>query len=174
MTNAEAPQDTDDNAAEPDAQDVGPAANELKNLLAERDKFRDAALRARADFENYQKRVARDLESERKFAAQPLIVDLLPIIDNLQRALDSAGADGGSIVAGVQLVQKSLLAALEKHGIKPIIPGDEPFDPNQHEAVMQQPVANKPPMTVVQTVRSGYRLHDRVIRPAQVIVSSAP
>lgn len=148
----------------------------VESLIAERDKYLEMARRVRADFDNYQKRVARDMQTERQYAAQPLIAALLPVVDNLDRALESAsaqkGSDGG-IIEGVSLVRKQLQDAFEKHGVRAIAPEGDPFDPNVHEAVMQVPTNAQAPMTVIRTVQTGYMLHDRVIRPAQVIVAAA-
>ena len=157
----------------------GATAPELstEQLAAERDKYLEMAQRARADLENYQKRAVRDLQNERKYAVQPLATDLLPVLDNLDRALAAAQKHeqaSSGLVEGVQLVQKQLLDAFAKHGIEGVDPIDEPFDPNFHEAVSQQPTAERPPMSVLMTLQKGYKLHDRVIRPAQVIVASAP
>jgi len=153
-----------------------PASGELAALAAERDKYLDLARRTRADFENYQTRARRDMEAERRYAASALVAELLPVMDNLERALDSAkraNADP-TLVEGVQIVSRQFADTLAKHGVAPIKPQHEPFDPNLHQAVMQQPSADFPTMTVLMTVETGYKLHDRVIRPAKVIVSSAP
>lgn len=145
--------------------------------LAERDKYLEMARRARADFDNYQKRMARDLQQERKYAAQSLVADMLPVLENLQRAVDAskgAAESGGKLLEGITLVQRQWLDVFQKHGVNPIEPTGEMFDPNLHEAVMQQPSADHPPMTVLNTVRIGYQYHDRVVRPAQVIVARTP
>lgn len=154
--------------------DVG-SIDQTKAIEAERDKYLELARRTQAEFENYQKRVRRDLESERRYAAQPVITDLLPALDNLERALQSAANDAGAakLVEGIKLVHKQWLDTLAKHGVTPIDAVGQPFDPNMHEAIMQQPAANVAPMTVLQTVRTGYQLHERILRPAQVIVSAA-
>lgn len=152
------------------------AGAHLEGLIAERDRFKELALRARAEFENFQKRSNRDLQVERQYAVQPLAADLLPVLDNLDRAIDSARGkdDAKGIVEGIELVRKQFFDAFVKHGIERIAPTDAPFDPNFHQAVLQVPTAEKPPMTVLQTLQTGYRLKDRVIRPAQVMVATAP
>lgn len=146
--------------------------SELELAIADRDRYKELALRGRADFDNYQKRAARDLDTERKYAARGVITDLLPVMDNLDRALASAesNAEAGGIVEGIKIMRKQFFDVLRKHGVEPIFAVDEPFDPHLHEAVMQQPHPDKPPMNVVQTVQMGYRMHDRILRPAQVIV----
>jgi molecular chaperone GrpE len=140
----------------------------------ERERFRDLAVRTRADFENYQKRQQRDLAQERLYAHMPLSLDLLTALDNIDRALAESRKAGetGPLSQGVALVQAQLLDALRRHGITPIQAQGKPFDPNQHEAVMQQPSAELPPMTVLQVLENGYTIHDRVLRPARVIVSA--
>lgn len=127
-----------------------------------------------ADFENYQKRAARERDAERKYAAAPLARDLLPALDNLQRAMDAAKQVGesGPLVQGVAATQAQLVQLLGRHGITPIEAQDQPFDPNKHEAVMQRPSADHPPGTVVQVLQGGYQIHDRILRPASVVVSS--
>lgn len=141
----------------------------------ERDRFRDQALRARADFENYQKRQQRELAQERLYAHLPLAKDLLAALDNLDRALAESHKAGetGPLAKGVALVQSQLLDALRRHGITLIPALDQPFDPNLHEAVLQQPSKVKPPMTVLQVLENGYMIHERVLRPARVMVSAA-
>lgn len=174
--------DQDPNTTGPDAEaDAGAGKDrarveDVETLIAERDKYLEMARRARADFDNFQKRAARDLQTERQYAAQPFLADLLPVLDNLDRAIDSAKESeaGSGILAGVEMVRKQLRDALEKNGVRMIRPDGEHFDPNVHEAVMQQPSADHPPMTVLQTLQAGYMLRERVIRPAQVIVSQAP
>jgi molecular chaperone GrpE len=128
-----------------------------------------------ADFENYQKRAARDRESERKHSIAPLARDLLPALDNLQRAMDAARQVGesGPLVQGVAATQVQIVQILGRYGITPIEAQDQPFDPNRHEAVMQKPSADHPPGTVVQVLQGGFMIHDRVLRPASVVVSAA-
>jgi molecular chaperone GrpE len=171
-----------------EAQQVGndqvtPEAGEVAALRARveaaekaRDEFQDLALRTRADFENYQKRNQRDLANERMYAQTPLAGDLLPALDNLDRALAAArqAGDNGALVQGVALVQNQLLDILRRHGITRIDAQGKPFDPNLHQAVLQQPSAEVSPGTVLQVLEQGYTIHERVLRPARVIVSTAP
>ena len=141
-----------------------------------RDENLDLARRTRAEFENYQKRFARDLAEERRYAHRPFAFDLLPVLDNLERALVAAeqAGDKGPLAQGVQLAHAQFLDALKRHGITRVDADGKPFDPNQHEAVMQQPSAEHPPLTVLRVLEQGYLLHDRVLRPARVIVAAAP
>jgi molecular chaperone GrpE len=164
--------------ASPDGKDAKSYApsGDLEALVAERDKYLELARRTRADFENYQTRVRRDMEAERRYAASSLVAELLPVMDNLERALESAkkANENPTLVEGIEIVRRQFADTLAKNGVVAVKPQNEPFDPNQHQAVMQQPSAEHPPMTVLFTVETGYKLHDRVIRPAKVIVSSAP
>ena len=122
--------------------------------------------------ENYQKRAQRDLAQERRYAHGPLAHDLLPIFDNFERALAAARQAGetGPLVQGVTMVQSQILDILKRHGITRIEALGQPFDPNLHEAVSQQP-SNEKPNTVLQVLENGFMIHDRVLRPARVIVS---
>ena len=148
----------------------------LRKLAAERDQYLDIAQRARAEFENYQKRSQKDREQERKYAYTPLIYDLLPVFDNLERTLQAAqqGGERGTLVQGVAMVQNQFLEQLKRHGITSIDAQGKPFDPNLHQAVMQQPCAEHEPSTVIQVLEQGFLNHDRVLRPAKVIVSTRP
>jgi molecular chaperone GrpE len=128
-------------------------------------------LRAAADFENWKKRAAREREDTVKFGTERLIKDVLPVIDNLERALAAAGSDPKTLLEGVRLVVKQFGEALAKHGVKSFSAVGQPFDPNLHEALMQQP-SELPANTVVTELVKGYTLHDRLVRPAAVVVST--
>lgn len=148
----------------------------LEKAEVERDQYLALVKTTRADFENYQKRVKRDQAEERKYATTGLAGDLLPTLDNLERAIQAArkAGDEGPLVQGVAMVQTMLLDVLRRHGITRIEAQGQPFDPNLHQAVVQQPTAEMPPQTVAAVLEQGYRLHDRVLRPAQVAVAVAP
>jgi molecular chaperone GrpE len=148
----------------------------LKTAEKQRDEYLELVKQTRADFENYQKRAQRDLASERRYAQAPLAGDLLPALDNLERAIAAAeqAGDKGSLAQGVALVRNQILDVLRRHGVTPIDALKKPFDPNLHQAVMQQPTAGLPANTVVQVLEQGYQLHDRVLRPARVAVSVVP
>jgi molecular chaperone GrpE len=141
-----------------------------------RDEYLSLVKQTRAEFENYQKRSARDLASERRYAQAPLAGDLLGALDNLERAIAAGNQAGetGPLVQGVVLVQSQLLDVLRRHGVTRIDAQGKPFDPNLHQAVMQQPSAEVPPGTVLQVLEPGYMLHERVLRPARVVVSMTP
>jgi molecular chaperone GrpE len=146
----------------------------LRKQAGERDEFRDLALRTRAEFENYQKRNQKDREQERRYWYTPFALDLLPVFDNLDRTLTAARQAGetGALVQGVGMVQGQLMEMLKRHGITRIDADGKHFDPNLHQAVMQQPSADHEPGTILQVLEQGFMNHDRVLRPAKVIVSS--
>jgi len=146
----------------------------LRTKAVERDQFLGLLQRTRADFENYQKRSQREVQQERRYANQSLAADLLPALDNLERATEAAKQAGetGPLVQGVAMVQAQLLDVLRRHGITRIEALGQPFDPNLHQAVMQQPTADQPPNTVVNVLEHGFMIHDRVLRPARVVVSA--
>jgi molecular chaperone GrpE len=160
-------------AFEPAADDAESLAARALNAEQERDAYRSLAQRLQADFENYQKRLARELADERRYAIAPLVLDLLPTLDNLERALNQAQNEGDrpALIQGVSMVRSQLLESLARHGVIPIDTLGQPFDPNLHEAILQQPREGVAPGTVVEVLESGYRLHDRVLRPTKVIVA---
>lgn len=147
----------------------------LKEKLAKSEQQRDELLRALADYDNSRKRAARDLEVERKFAHGKLAADLLPALDNLERALAAAkqAGDPGALVQGVVATQSQLLDVLKRHGVTMIESQGRPFDPNVHQAVQMMPSNDQPPNTVLQVLQQGFMIHDRVLRPATVVVSVA-
>jgi molecular chaperone GrpE len=130
-----------------------------------------------ADFDNARKRLAQDAARERKYAAEPIVKDLLGPLDNLDRTLAAAkkAGDNGPLVQGVAATAAQILEALKRHGVTviPAAPGT-PFDPNVHQAVTQQPARDVPPGGVASVVEKGFLLHDRVLRPAAVIVAADP
>jgi molecular chaperone GrpE len=130
-------------------------------------------LRAAADLENYKKRAQREKEELQKFGNERLLKDLLPVLDNLDRALAAAPA-GDPLVSGVTLVRTAFEQVLSRYGVKGFSALGQPFDPTQHEALMQVPTAEKPPGTVVVEHARGFTLHDRLVRPALVGVAVAP
>ncbi len=146
-------------------------------LEAELNAARQEALRACAELENYRKRVRREMDDERRYASFSLLRDLLPVVDNLTRALDAAEkspADAASLTAGVRMVAQELQSVLERHNCKRIVAQGQPFDTSVHAAIGQVPSLEHPAGTVVQVAVDGYQLHDRVIRPAQVLISAPP
>ena len=146
----------------------------LQAALTERDAFLQKWLLAVADLDNYRRRVQKESELDRRFAALPLARDLLPALDNLRRALDSAknGDDVNQLAQGVQMVSKQFDDILARHSVVPINAVGQPFDPNLHQALQQRPAPDKPPMTVLAECERGYTMHERVVRPTTVIVSA--
>jgi molecular chaperone GrpE len=133
----------------------------------------DRLLRATADLENYKKRAAREREEVQKFGVEKVLKDLLPVMDGLDRALAAAAADD-PLVAGVRLVRASFEQALAKHGVVGFSALGQRFDPTLHEALMQIPTGDKPAGTVVLEHARGFKLHERLIRPAMVGVAIEP
>jgi molecular chaperone GrpE len=133
----------------------------------------DRHLRAVADLENYKKRAARERDEMQKFAVERLVKDLLPVVDNLDRALAAAPPDD-PLSGGVKLVLKVLEESLGKHGVKSFRALGQPFDPRQHEAIMSMPTAEAAPGTVVSEHGRGFTLNERLVRPALVVVAAPP
>jgi molecular chaperone GrpE len=131
----------------------------------------DRFLRERAELENFKKRMQRERADALRFACEPLIRELLPVVDNLERALEHGTGNGESVLEGVRLVLKSLLDVLERHGVKRIEAVGQAFDPTRHEAMLQVESAEHEPNRVVAQHHTGYLLHDRLLRPALVTVS---
>ena len=133
-------------------------------------------LRERAELENFKRRMQRDKSEALRFANEPLVRDLLPVVDNLERAIAHAqgGGNGQPLSEGVQLVLRAFLDVLEKHGVTRVSATGEPFDPTRHEAVAQVETEDLPPNSVAEEHTPGYSLHNRLLRAAMVSVSKAP
>lgn len=166
-------------AGEPAAtpEDTPPAAEgpSLEQQVAE---LKDRLLRALADVENTRRRSEREIEETRKYAASNFAKDLLSVPDNLRRALDSIGDDlreghesVRNLVLGIEMVEKELLGAFERHGIAKIDPLGQKFDHNFHQAMYEVPTADQPAGTVVEVLQPGYVMRDRLLRPAMVAVA---
>jgi molecular chaperone GrpE len=153
-------------AAETDA----PLAEKLAAELAE---LKDQHLRTAAELENVRRRAARDVESAHRYGTERFARELLTVADSMEMGLQSIPDDqaGGPVAEGFRATLKQLEQCLAKFGIVAIDPLDEPFDPEEHEAIATQPVADQPPGKVLMVVQKGYRIHDRLLRPARVIVS---
>ena len=136
----------------------------------------ERTLRAQAELENYRKRTRREMEDERRYAVLPLVRDLLPIVDNLQRAVEAAelSQQGDGLLAGVKMVADQFGAILAQHQCVRIDTVGAPFDPNLHQAIAQEPSEQHPAGAITRTAQAGYKLYDRVIRPAQVFISTGP
>jgi molecular chaperone GrpE len=155
---------------------VIPGDDAAEKLRAELEQAKDRALRLQAELDNYRKRASRELEDRLKYADMAILRELLPVVDNIQRAVEHAGnsSDPANLLEGFKMVGTQLETVLQKHGCKKIEALHTPFDPNLHHAISQMPSAKYPPNTVLLVSQDGYQLHDRVVRPSQVIVSVAP
>jgi molecular chaperone GrpE len=143
----------------------------LVALEAERDEYLDLLQRVKADYENYRKRAARDQERLIAHAHERLVRELLPVLDDLERTLEAAERhEEAALFDGVRLVERSLRKALEKEGLVEIAT-DGPFDPHVHEAMLTQPQEGAETGSVLDVVQRGYRIGDRIVRPARVIVA---
>jgi molecular chaperone GrpE len=155
-------------APDPEPEPEDPAAR----VQRERDEYLDLAQRTRAELENFRKRAAREAALAGERAKANLIRELLPVVDNLERALATANPEEGHLAQGVSMVHSELVATLERNGITAFDPAGEPFDPTFHEALSTRPSENGESGLVVDVVERGYRAGDAVIRPARVIVSA--
>ena len=153
---------------------------DLETKLQEKEKeakeLFDRLLRLSAEMENFKKRVEKEKVESYKFANENLLKDLLPILDNLERALEHGqeAENAKALLEGVDMVLKGFISILEKYGVTRIEALGAEFDPNQHEAVMVQEDTSQPPGVVISQLQKGYRLHDRLVRPAMVVVSKKP
>ncbi len=156
-----------------DAIDNGEAFDELMSIRAELDESKDRVLRLAAELENYRKRVTRQREDDLRYANAQLIRDMLPVLDNMQRAIEAAekSNESESLLQGFQMVVQLMQGVLKQHHCETIEALHKPFDPHLHQAVCQQVSEEFPAGTVLVVVQDGYKLHDRVVRPSQVIVS---
>jgi molecular chaperone GrpE len=152
-------------------------SEELATMRAERDEMKDRFMRALADAENARKRGDRDRREAEQYGSTRLARDLLPVYDNLRRALDSVPEElrvgAAALTEGVELTLRELTNVMTKHGVKPISPSiGDLFDPQQHQGMFEAPVAGTKAGQIIQVMTEGFMLHDRLLRPAQVGVSS--
>ena len=143
----------------------------LARAERERDEYLDLARRSQADFENYRKRAAREAAAAGERAKSGLVRELLPIVDNLERALASAEDGEQHLAEGVRLVHSELIAVLERNGVKQFDPAGDRFDPTEHEALSMRAEDGAEPGVVLDVVEKGYRANGSVLRPARVVVS---
>jgi len=158
--------------AEPKAEQPAREEDPLTAAQRERDEYLDLAKRAQADFENYRKRAAKDIAAAGGRARAGLIRELLPVVDNLERALTSAPSEGDGFAEGVRLVLVDLQGVLQRAGVEAIDAKGEQFDPNVHEALTTREEQGVDSGVVLDVVERGYRSADQVIRPARVIVAA--
>ena len=154
------------------------AAETIAELEAKQKDTYDRYVRSVAELDNYRKRTRKEIDDARTDAQSRVLREMLPVIDNLERALSAAGAaeatDGHGIIDGVRLVFRQFAQALERCNVTPVVAKGAPFDPTQHEAVSQIETAETPPGSVVDVLQTGYRIGDRLLRPALVVVAKAP
>lgn len=164
-------------AADPDSEAEGAEPDDAPvDLEAELEAAKDAALRAQADAMNVQRRAEQEVEKARKFALERFCGDLLSVVDNLERALESSGDEQGSaaLAEGVELTRKGFMDVLSKYGVETIDPQGEPFDPETAQAMSMVEQPDVEPNSVVAVMQKGYLLNGRLLRPAMVMVSKAP
>jgi molecular chaperone GrpE len=175
------PEVTEAEAAAPDeeaAAEVQQDLDELQAKAAERDEFLALAQRTQADFENFRKRAMREQSLAEQRGVEKVVKELLPALDNLERAIAAAEAQESvpptqhHLSEGIRLVHSELLAAMGRVGVEGYSPKGEQFDPNVHEAMLQQPVEGAETGTIVDVYQTGYRIADMVIRPARVVVAA--
>jgi len=172
-------QPVDSSSTAPEASSAGesPDVVPLKDattLAQELDAANDRVLRAQAELENFRKRARRELDDQRRYANLPLLGDMLPVLDNLNRAVEAAEQTDATsgLLEGVKMVSAQMLTVLEQHGCRPIEALGVAFDPNLHEAIGKEPSESSPEGVVTRVTRVGYQLHDRVVRPPQVLISA--
>ena len=149
---------------------------ELKAAQEQYQETYDRLLRLSAEFDNYKKRTSREMRDVVRYANEKILKELLLVVDNLERAIDSANQDnasGDSLVQGVDLTLNEVLKILKRYDVQAVKAIGEPFDPAFHQAMMQQEADDTPANTVIQEMQKGYVMHDRLLRPAMVVVSKA-
>lgn len=174
MADAEEPEllEEDGGAVEPSTLDEMKA--KLEEALQKAEQQKDLVLRSQAELQNVRRRAERDVEHAHKFGMEKITQELLPVVDNLERALEAAGEDNDFVKAlreGVELTLSMFLKALAKFQIEPVNPEGEPFDPSLHQAVSMVEQSQVEPNTVVSVMQKGYTLHGRIVRPAMVVVA---
>lgn len=172
-------EDAEAEAYADDMAEIEPEALELDELRADRDAYKDRFMRALADAENARKRSDKDRREAEQYGGSKLARDILPVFDNLKRALDAATDEqreiSAALIEGVELTMRELVNVFTKHGVEVIAPqvGDR-FDPQLHQAMFEAPVPGTKAGEIIQVATEGFLLHDRLLRPAQVGVSSTP
>lgn len=157
------------------ADDDTDAKDAQHDLQAQLEQQQDRLLRLQAEMQNLRQRTAREITDERRYGPLPIMRDILPVLDSIDRAIEAAekDTDAESLLEGFRMVRQQLLGVLSQHQCEEIEAEGQQFDPEQHEAILQQP-SDEPAGTVAMVTQKGYRLHDRVVRAPQVIVSSGP
>lgn len=172
----EAPE-TEANAADGQAEDsVESLKSKVATLSDAMDAAKEQVLRFQAEAQNARRRAEQDIEKAHKFGQEKLVVDLLPVVDNLERALENLDMDNPdfkAVIEGIQLTHKSFVDVLAKNKVEPVNPKGEPFDPELHQAMSMQANPDVEPNTVLEVFQKGYTLHGRLVRPAMVVVSKS-
>ncbi len=171
--------DTTDEPKDDDAEATGAGGGEgdaeggLERLQGDLERFRDLALRSQADFENFRKRSSREREEAVRYANAGFLERLIPIMDSFELGLDAArsGNEGSPIISGMQMVMRQLNDLLADNGVQTLDATGQKFDPNLHEAIAEEPSADVPEGVVIRQMRKGYKLKDRLLRAANVVVS---
>ena len=189
QTNDEMEQETEENEAEKTVEQSADSSvaddsegarevDQLAQLEAEIEKYKDVALRAEAEMQNLRRRAERDVRNAHKFGAERLLQNLLPVLDSLEKAIETSEAAGPEEhdpqLEGIKLCSKLFIDVLTKEGIEALDPQGEPFDPNLHEALSMIENPDLEPNSVMTVIQKGYRLNERLVRPAKVMVSKAP
>jgi molecular chaperone GrpE len=163
-------------AGEADQSEAREVEEDFDALLAdaqrERDEYLDLARRTKADFENFRKRVAGDIQAAQSRGKIEVAREVIEAVDNLERALEAADGEGEGLRSGVEMVLGGLQETLSRNGVEPVDPKGEKFDPNRHEALSTQPVEDTESGVVVEVLQKGYALGDQLVRPARVVVSA--
>ncbi len=179
IQNATEPQPAAEEQVQAETADAGieTLQAQLATLAAAYESAKEQSLRAQAEAQNARRRAEQDVEKAHKFGLEKMVNDLLPVVDNLERALSSIDASNeafAAIAEGIQLTHKTFVDALARHQVVVVNPQGEPFDPNLHQAVSAVPNPDVEPNTVINCFQKGYTLHGRLVRPAMVVVSKAP
>ena len=146
----------------------------LAAALLDVEKFRDLALRAQAEMQNLQRRTARDVENAHKFGVEKFVLNMLPVVDSLEKAIESTGDNVDAIAEGLRLCHKLMVDTLTKEGVEIVDPIGEPFDPNEQQAMSMVENLDMEPNSVLAVVQKGCKLNGRLVRPAMVMVTKAP
>jgi len=164
-----------DQGNEPGEAETGDESR-LQRAEAAAAEFREQFLRTAAELENVRRRAARDVESAHRFGVERFAREMLAVVDSLEMGREAArsAGEGGAVAEGMEATLRLLLAVLEKFGVTPIEADGEPFDPEAHEAIMTPPSSEAGPESVIGVIQQGYRIHDRLLRPARVIVARSP
>ncbi|MFL0810306.1 MAG: nucleotide exchange factor GrpE [Agarilytica sp.] len=165
-----------DSVKEPSEDSQQDLSAEIEKLQDEIAQAKEQVLRAAAETQNIRRRAEQDVEKAHKFALEKFVNDMLPVADNLERALDATKADGAdlnTVVEGVSLTLKTLVDGLARHKVETVEPEGEPFNPELHQAMQMVPNPDVEPNTVINVFQKGYTLNGRLVRPAMVVVSKA-